>query len=199
MRKINLFLKRLADILFSGIGCLILLPLFLLVALIIKLTMPGPVFFEQVRVGKDGRLFSILKFRSMKVDKEAEASHDDSKDAERTTLFGKFLRRSKVDELPQLLNVLKGDMSMVGPRPTLKELADEYSPRQARRLTMRPGMTGWAQVHGNASISWDDRIEYDIYYVDHFSILLDLRILLKTVLVVIYGEEKFSEEKGQTE
>lgn len=195
MRKINLFIKRLADILFSGLGCLVLLPLFLLVALIIKLTMPGPVFFEQVRVGKDGKLFSILKFRSMKVDRAAEESHDDSKDAERTTPFGKFLRRSKIDELPQLLNVLKGDMTMVGPRPTLKELADEYTPRQAQRLTMRPGMTGWAQVHGNASISWDDRIEYDLYYVEHFSVLLDLKILLKTVLVVIYGEDKFAEEK----
>lgn len=196
MRNINLFIKRAADLLFSGIGCLILLPLFLVVALVIKITMPGPVFFKQERVAKDGKLFSILKFRSMKVDREAESTHDDTRDAERTTAFGKFLRRSKIDELPQLLNVLKGDMSMVGPRPTLKEQVDEYTPRQARRLTMRPGMTGWAQVHGNASISWDARIEYDLYYVDHFSVLLDLKILMKTILVVIYGEDKFAEEKN---
>ena len=197
MRKLNFFLKRVFDILGSGVGLLIFSPVFLLVTIIIKITMPGPVFFRQTRVGKNGVLFDILKFRSMKVDKAAEENHDFSKDEQRITVFGKFLRRSKIDELPQLLNVLKGDMSLVGPRPTVKEYADEYTQRQRRRLLVRPGMTGLAQVHGNAAISWDERIEYDLEYVDHFSILLDARILLKTVLVVIFGEEKFTVEKGE--
>lgn len=195
MRKVNLFLKRAFDLIGSGIGLLIFSPIFLLVPIIIKITMPGPVFFKQIRVGKDGRLFEIYKFRSMKVDKAAEESHDFSKDDQRITRFGHFLRRSKIDELPQLLNVFLGDMSLVGPRPTVKEYADAYTEEQKRRLLVRPGMTGLAQVHGNAAISWDDRIVYDIQYVDHISVLLDAGILLKTILVVIFGEEKFSEEK----
>ena len=196
MRKFNFFLKRLFDLLGSGIGLLLLSPIFLLASVMIKLTMPGPVFFHQTRVGKDGRLFAILKFRSMKVDRTAEEHFDFSKDEERITWFGKFLRRSKIDELPQLLNVFKGDMSLVGPRPTIKEYADAYTQRQRRRLQVRPGMTGLAQVHGNAAISWDERIEYDLTYIDHFSVLLDAKILLKTILVVIFGEEKFTSSKG---
>ena len=156
--------------------------------------MPGPIFFKQTRVGKNGRLFSILKLRSMKVDKKAEEAHDFSKDEERMTPFGNFLRRSKIDELPQLINVLVGEMSLVGPRPTVKEYADEYDEIQKKRLAMRPGMTGLAQVNGNASITWDERIKYDLLYVEKFSIWLDLKILTKTVFVIIFGEEKFQED-----
>ena len=195
MRKINLAVKRLADIICSGLGLLILSPLMIITALLIVITMPGPVFFKQQRAGKNERLFNILKFRSMKVDKKAESAHDTSKDADRLTAFGKIIRRLKIDELPQLINVLKGDMSLVGPRPTFKEQVDNYTPVQKRRLDMRPGMTGLAQVNGNIAISWEERIEYDLEYVEKFSILLDLKILCKTVLVVIFGEDKFAKSK----
>lgn len=196
MRKFNFFLKRLFDVLLSGLGLLVMSPIFLLVVILIKITMPGPIFFYQTRVGRNGKLFDILKFRSMKVDKEAEEHFDFSKDEERITWFGKFLRRSKLDEMPQLLNVFKGDMSLVGPRPTIKEQVDEYTERQRGRLRVRPGMTGLAQINGNTALSWDERIAYDLEYVDRFSVLLDIRILMKTVLVVIFGEEKFTSRKG---
>ena len=158
--------------------------------------MPGPLFFKQQRVGKNGSLFNILKFRSMKVDKALEASHDFTRDAERMTPFGKLLRRTKIDELPQLWNVLVGDMSLVGPRPTVKEQTDKYNDYQRQRLNMRPGMTGLAQVNGNVSLTWDERFVYDIEYVNNFSVLLDIKILCKTVLVVIMGEEKFKRVKS---
>ena len=139
--------------------------------------------------------FNILKFRSMKVDKEAEKSHDFTKDAERMTPFGNLIRRLKIDELPQLINVFKGDMSLVGPRPTIKEQTDLYNDYQRQRLKMRPGMTGLAQVNGNISLSWDERIKYDVEYVTNFSVLLDLKILFKTVGVVVFGEAKYKNPK----
>ncbi len=191
MRNINLFIKRAVDVLGSGIGLMLVSPLLVITAVLIKLLMPGPVLFKQERVGKNGTLFYILKFRTMKVDRKAEATHDSSKDAERTTPVGKLLRRTKIDELPQLINVLFGDMSLVGPRPTLKEQVEQYDSRQMHRLDMRPGMTGLAQINGNITLAWSERIEYDLQYVKKFSLLLDLHILIKTVLVVICGEEKF--------
>jgi len=191
MRAINLFVKRIIDIIISGIGLVVLSPLFFLTAICIKMFMPGPILFKQERVGKAGTSFNILKFRTMKVDKRAEASHDFSRDEERLTWFGKMLRRTKVDELPQLINVLVGDMTLVGPRPTIREQVEQYSTRQKQRLNVKPGMTGLAQINGNIALTWDERIEYDLEYIEKFSILLDLHILLKTVLVVIFGEEKF--------
>ena len=157
--------------------------------------MPGPVFFRQERVGKNGRTFDILKFRSMKVDKNAEKNHDFTKDEERKTPFGNIIRRLKIDELPQLINVFCGDMSLVGPRPTVKEQTDLYNDYQRQRLNMRPGMTGLAQVNGNISLTWDERIDYDVDYVTNFTFLLDIKILLKTVVVVIFGEDKFKKTK----
>ena len=197
LRKVNLFIKRLADILFSGVGLIIVMPFFLVAIVGIKLTMPGPIFFLQERVGKDGRLFSIYKFRTMKVNKEAEKAQDSSLDEVRLTRFGKFLRRVKIDELPQLLNVFVGDMSMVGPRPTLKAQVDEYTDYERQRLKMRPGMTGLAQVNGNASIPWKLRIEYDVKYVNTFNVFQDLVILFKTIAVVVVGEEKFAHGKQE--
>lgn len=191
MRAIHLFFKRLIDLLGSGIGLLIISPILIVSAILLEIFMPGPLFFKQQRVGYKGRVFNILKFRTMKVDKKAEAEHDFSKDAERMTPFGNLLRRTKIDELPQLINVFIGDMSLVGPRPTVKEQTDAYNDFQRQRLNMRPGMTGLAQVNGNISISWDERIKYDVDYVNNYSLLLDIKILLKTVLVVIFGEEKF--------
>ena len=196
MRQLNLAIKRTADIIFSAAGLIVLMPILLISAILLEVFMPGPLFFKQQRVGKNGRLFNILKFRSMKVDKALEASHDFTRDAERMTPFGKLLRRTKIDELPQLWNVLVGDMSLVGPRPTVKEQTDKYNDYQRQRLNMRPGMTGLAQVNGNVSLTWDERFVYDIEYVNNFSVLLDIRILCKTVLVVIMGEEKFKRVKS---
>lgn len=195
LRNINLFIKRIIDLLGSGIGILILYPVLCLVIVLIKIFMPGPIFFKQERVGKQGRLFQILKFRTMKVDNEAEKNHDFSKDKERLTVLGKILRRMKVDELPQLINVFLGDMSLVGPRPTVMEQVEKYTARQRRRLEMRPGMTGLAQVNGNIALEWEERIEYDLEYVEKFSLILDIKILLKTILIVIFGEEKFKNSK----
>ena len=196
MRRLNLAIKRTADIVFSAAGLIVLMPILLISAILLEIFMPGPLFFKQQRVGKNGRLFNILKFRSMKVDKALEASHDFTRDAERMTPFGKLLRRTKIDELPQLWNVLVGDMSLVGPRPTVKEQTDKYNDYQRQRLNMRPGMTGLAQVNGNVSLTWDERFVYDIEYVNNFSVLLDIKILCKTVLVVILGEEKFKRVKS---
>ncbi len=195
MKKHNLLIKRVIDIVGSGIGLILISPLLIVTGLLIEITMPGPVFFKQKRAGRFGECFEILKFRSMKVDKRAELAHDTTKDIDRLTSFGKLIRRLKIDELPQLINVFKGDMSLVGPRPTFKEQVDAYTERQRRRLDMRPGMTGLAQVNGNISLTWDERIEYDLEYIDKYSLLLDLKILIKTILVVLFGEATFRRPK----
>jgi lipopolysaccharide/colanic/teichoic acid biosynthesis glycosyltransferase len=194
MRKINLFFKRLVDIIGSLSGIIFLFPLFIITAIFIKITMPGPIFFIQERVGKDMKVFKIFKFRTMKVDEEAERLFDWSKDEERLTKTGIILRRLKIDELPQLLNVFRGDMSLVGPRPTVEEQAKKYTKHQMIRLRMRPGMTGLAQINGNTSLPWDSRIEYDVDYIKVFSIVLDFKILIKTIAIVIFGEEKFRKD-----
>lgn len=186
------------DVSGSLIGLIILSPVFILTIIFIKITMPGPIFFIQERVGRNKKTFNIFKFRTMKVDKEAEKNLDFSKDEERLTRTGRFLRRAKIDELPQLINVFKGDMSLVGPRPTVMEQIERYTDYQLKRLDMKPGMTGLAQVNGNISLPWGQRIEYDIEYVTKFSILLDCKILLKTMGIVVLGEEKFKREKLAT-
>ncbi|MFC4354202.1 sugar transferase [Chryseomicrobium palamuruense] len=199
MRTLNLFIKRLVDIIGSGLGLLIISPLLLIVVLLIKLTMPGPIFFKQERVGKNKRLFQILKFRTMKVDTEAEKDLDFSKDKDRLTSIGKILRRTKIDELPQLINVLVGDMSLVGPRPTVMKQVEKYTEYQLKRLNMSPGMTGLAQVNGNITLPWEQRIQYDIEYIENFSVLLDCKILFKTVAIVLFGEERFNKGKKQNQ
>ncbi|MFC3420012.1 sugar transferase [Salinicoccus hispanicus] len=184
-------LKRSADIIVSSFFLLVLSPLLLITGVIIKVTMPGPLFFRQRRVGMHQKLFDILKFRSMKVDRSAEESFDFDKDEERITSFGRLIRRLKIDELPQLLNVLKGDMSLVGPRPTIEQQVEEYDAYQRRRLDVKPGMTGLAQVNGNTYLTWEERIEYDIEYVDTHSLKQDVGIILKTILIVLFGEGNF--------
>ncbi|MEC1696772.1 sugar transferase [Schinkia azotoformans] len=191
VKKFNLFVKRLMDVLGSGFGILVTFPLFIIVIILIRVTMPGPIFFKQERIGMNKKPFKILKFRSMKVDKEAEKTLDFSKDKERLTTLGKILRRTKIDELPQLINVLFGDMSLVGPRPTVIQQVENYTEHQLKRLSMRPGMTGLAQVNGNIAIPWEQRIIYDIEYIEKFSIALDFRVLFKTVAIVLFGEENF--------
>ena len=191
MKRFSLRIKRMFDIVGSFVVLLVLSPILLLSALLIVCFMPGPILFFQERVGKDGKPFKIYKFRTMKVDKEAEENFDVSKDNERRTAVGDFLRRFKIDEVVQLVNVLKGDMSMVGPRPTFKSQTDNYNDFEKQRLNMRPGMTGLAQVNGNVSLSWEKRIIYDVQYVNNFSLLLDIKILCKTVLIVLFGEKRF--------
>ncbi len=191
MRKIQLLIKRLFDIIISAVGVILLLPVWLILIAIMEITMPGPVFFTQERVGKKFKVFKILMFRTMKVDKDAEANFKIEKDLERLTGFGKILRRTKLDETPQLINILKGDMSIVGPRPTVPQRVKEFYENQDIRLSMSPGLTGLSQVKGSVLLSWPRRVEYDCQYVKEFSIMLDIKILLKTVPVILFGEEKY--------
>ncbi|EMJ3469007.1 sugar transferase [Vibrio harveyi] len=189
MIEIQFFVKRIFDIFVSLFSILLLLPLFLLISLAVKLTSPGPIFFRQTRVGRFNSEFEILKFRTMKVDSHlvpdglAVRENDD-----RITKIGHFLRKTSLDEIPQFINVLKGDISIVGPRPGLPEQLKYFNEQQKKRTLVRPGITGLATVNGRASIPWSKRIEYDLLYIDTFSLLLDVKILLKTVYVVLAGQ-----------
>lgn len=191
MRKVNLLIKRFVDILGSFIGIIILSPLFILVAICIKVTSEGPVFFKQKRLGKDGKVFDIIKFRTMIVNAEkiGDGLTVKSEDDSRITKVGKLLRKTSLDELPQLINVLKGDMSLVGPRPPATYFPydgyENYPEWAKRRFDMRPGMTGLAQITVRNSVVWDKRIVIDNIYIDEFNILLDTKILLLTVARII--------------
>ncbi len=171
--------KRCCDIVLACIGLIVLSPLFLFLSVLIAIRLGRPVFFRQNRPGKDGVIFSMVKFRSMTDARDEDGNLLD--DAVRLTRFGRILRSSSLDELPELWNVLKGDMSLVGPRPLLERYLGRYSAHQFRRHAVRPGVTGWAQVNGRNAIAWDAKFELDLWYVDHFSLMLDVRILLKTV------------------
>lgn len=176
-------LKRFFDIIASTIGLLLLALIFVWVAFQIRRKLGSPVFFRQVRPGKDGKPFEMIKFRTMR-----DAIDNDGyplPDSERMTPFGVFLRSSSLDELPELCNVLKGDMSLVGPRPLLTEYLPLYSPEQARRHEVRPGVTGWAQVNGRNAISWEQKFKLDVWYVDNQSLWLDIKILFLTVKKVL--------------
>lgn len=192
--RIQLALKRLADIVISLLVLVLFSPIWLLTAVLIKLTSPGPVFFLQERPGKDQKLFKVYKFRSMRSGSERmikgiEVARDD----ERVTAIGRFIRRTKMDEIPQCLNVLKGEMSLIGPRPERVASLADYDEEISKRLNMRPGMTGLAQVSGNIYISLEERYRLDVYYVEHFSLWLDIRILFRTVGVVLLGEERYKD------
>jgi sugar transferase EpsL len=172
-------MKRCLDIFLSGILLLATLPLFLISALGIWITMGRPVFFAQDRPGLKGRIFKLHKLRTMH--SAPSGNETDSSASSRVTRLGGFLRRTSIDELPQLWNVLKGDMSLVGPRPLLVEYLPLYSPEQARRHEVRPGLTGWAQVNGRNAISWEQKFALDVWYVDNQSLALDLQILWLTL------------------
>ncbi len=181
-------MNRIADVALAGLGLVLTSPLLAAAAVAIKLEDGGPVLYRQRRVGKDGTDFELLKLRSMTVGAEhLGAGFAVDRGDSRITRVGRVLRRTSVDELPQLWNVLRGDMSVIGPRPTLRYQVDRYSDRQRRRLDVRPGLTGWAQVNGRATLSWDDRIELDVWYVEHRSPLVDLRILLRTPRALFGG------------
>jgi len=175
--------KRIFDIMLTLIGVLLLSPVFFLVALMVKNKLGSPLFFKQVRPGLNGNLFDMYKFRSMTNERDTDGKL--LSDEARLTKFGKFLRSTSLDELPSLWSVLKGDMSLVGPRPLLVEYLPLYSERQSRRHEVRPGVTGWAQVNGRNAISWDEKFDFDVWYVDNQSIWLDIKILLLTIKKVI--------------
>ena len=178
--------KRLFDIAVATLLLILTLPLLLLVAVLVRLFLGAPVLFSQVRPGLHGQPFTVHKFRSMndRKDEQGKLLSDDA----RLTSFGLFLRRSSLDELPQLFNVLRGDISLVGPRPLLMDYLPLYSPEQARRHLVRPGITGWAQVNGRNAISWERKFELDIWYVDHQSFWLDMKILALTAKKVLIKE-----------
>lgn len=177
------FIKRAIDILGSFLGGLLISPILIIIAILIRVKLGSPIFFTQDRVGKDGKVFKIVKFRTMleAYDKFGEPLSD----KERVTSFGNFLRSTSLDELPELINVLKGDMSLVGPRPLLVEYIDLYSKEQFRRHEVRPGMTGWAQVNGRNNLNWDEKFKMDVEYVDNVNLLLDIKILFLTIFKVL--------------
>ena len=180
------FFKRLFDIVASASGLIFLSPVFLILIYLIRKNLGEPVFFTQERPGKDGKPFKMIKFRSMRdaVDKDGNPLPD----SERLTPFGKKLRATSLDELPELWNVLKGDMSLIGPRPLLMSYLPLYNEFQFRRHEMKPGVTGWAQVNGRNALSWDEKFAHDIWYIDHYSFWLDMKILFLTVKKVFIKE-----------
>jgi lipopolysaccharide/colanic/teichoic acid biosynthesis glycosyltransferase len=180
------FIKRLTDFTAAAAGLAVLSPVLFFVTLGLMVVNNGKPFFFQTRPGKHGRLFRIVKFKTMTDAKDAEDQL--LPDAERLTAVGSFVRKTSLDEIPQLINVLKGDMSLIGPRPLLPEYLPLYSPEQARRHEVRPGITGWAQVNGRNAVSWEDKFKMDVWYVDHLSFMLDVKILMRTVQKVLKSE-----------
>ncbi len=190
-------IRRAIDIAVSSLALILGAPVLALAALAIRLESRGPVIYSQRRAGLDGRAFDVIKLRTM-VDGAEHIGAGLAIDAEdpRITRVGAFLRRTSLDELPNLLNVLRGEMSVIGPRPTLPAQVEQYTPRQRGRLRIKPGITGWAQVNGRASLPWDERIELDLYYIEHRSLSLDMRILWRTVAMVLGGSGLYKGEAG---
>jgi len=196
-------LKRIFDIFVAFSALTLLSPLLLIICLFIMKTMGSPIIFKQSRPGKDGKIFEIIKFRTMLNDLDDDGNY--LPDEERLTKFGIWLRNSSLDELPELINVIKGDMSIVGPRPLLIEYLPLYSEHQARRHEVLPGITGWAQINGRNSLTWDEKFNFDVWYVDNQNILLDIKIIFKTFSKVLarsgidddigVGQEKFKGNK----
>jgi lipopolysaccharide/colanic/teichoic acid biosynthesis glycosyltransferase len=185
------------DIVLAGLGLLLGVPLLVVSMIAIRLETPGSPIYRQRRVGKDGRPFDLYKLRTMVSGAERIGAGLAVNEGDpRITRVGAILRRFSLDELPNLLNVLHGEMAMVGPRPTIQAQVDQYTPRQRRRLEVKPGITGWAQVNGRASLPWDERIELDVWYVDHRSLLLDLRILARTTRMLATGRGLYKGETG---
>jgi len=189
---------RVLDILIAAGALALASPVLLVAAVVIRLESPGPVIYRHVRVGRHGEPFELWKLRTMVEGAERMGAglYIERGDA-RITRSGRFLRRFSLDELPNLVNVLRGDLSIVGPRPTVAAQVQRYTPHQRRRLEVKPGITGWAQVNGRVSLPWPERIELDVWYVDHRSVLLDLRILARTVRMMATGNGLYSEELRQ--
>ncbi|MDM8549942.1 sugar transferase [Desulfobacterales bacterium HSG2] len=179
-------MKRIFDLILTIPVYFLLSPLMILIAGVIRLTMENPVFFKQTRPGLHGKPFTIYKFRTMlnAYDKSGSLLPD----KERLTWFGRFLRSTSLDELPELFNILKGEMSIVGPRPLLMQYLERYTPEQARRHEVKPGLTGWAQINGRNAITWEEKFNLDVWYVDHQSLWLDMKIIIMTILKVVRRE-----------
>lgn len=191
-KKLQKFIKCLIDIILSLIVLIVFLPIWVVVAILIKLTSLGPILFLQDRPGQYKKIFKVYKFRTMRPDSEKMVKGQEvMKDDDRVTSVGKFLRRSKIDEIPQVLNVLKGEMSLVGPRPERIASLEEYDDEISKRLNMKPGMTGLAQVSGNIYLDLQDRYKFDVYYIEHYSLWLDIKIIVRTVGVVLLGEDRY--------
>ena len=189
-KSFYLFFKRVFDISCSFIAIVLLLFPMLVIGIIIKCDSKGPIFYKQERIGKHGKIFKMLKFRSMVVGAEAQGVYSNDKD-NRVTKFGKILRKTSLDELPQLINVLKGEMSFIGPRPPLTYhpwTFDKYSKEQLKMFDLRPGLTGWAQINGRKEVEWHKRIDLNIWYVEHISFGLDFRIFFLTIFKIIKNE-----------
>ena len=180
------FFKRLIDIIASFFGIIILSPIFTIITICLYFANAGKPFFFQARPGKDAKVFKIIKFKTMNDKKDANGNL--KSDEARLTKIGSFVRKTSLDEIPQLFNVLKGEMSLIGPRPLLTHYVHLYSKFQNRRHEVKPGITGWAQVNGRNAISWDKKFEYDVWYVDHISFILDCKIILKTIQKVIKSD-----------
>ena len=191
MRKFQLFIKRAVDIVASLVGIILLtvIPVLIIIPIWIKLDSKGPAIFTQDRTGKNGKTFKIYKYRTMRIPEDSlDENGEQLEPKKRITKAGRFLRKTSLDEVTQLFNVLKGDMSIVGPRPTLPYQMERYDERQLHRLDLRPGVTGWAQVNGRNELTWTEKIEYDLEYVEKYSLWFDIKILFKTVGVVFKSE-----------
>ncbi|MBV6305077.1 sugar transferase [Candidimonas humi] len=189
-------MKRIFDVIVSSIALVLLSPILMLVAGIAYFKLGKPVLFRQIRPGRNGRPFRMIKFRTMR--NAADAQGRPLPDAERLTPFGRLLRSTSMDELPELWNVFKGDMSLVGPRPLLMEYLPHYDARQARRHQVRPGITGWAQVNGRNAITWEEKFELDVWYVDHHSLWLDIKIIFMTIKKVLVRDGINAEGEATT-
>ncbi|MHA4412346.1 sugar transferase [Bacillus cereus] len=188
---IYFMLKNTADFLIALLGLVILSPILLLFVLAIKIESNGPAFFLQERVGLNGRVFNIIKLRSMYIDAEKNGAQWAKKNDARVTKIGAFIRRTRIDEIPQLINMLKGDMSLVGPRPERPIFTEQFNkeiPGFKNRIVVRPGITGWAQVNGGYDISPKEKLEFDIYYIKNLSLFMDVKIIFKTIKVIFTGE-----------
>ena len=188
-------IKRGLEFIIALIGVILASPILLIIAILVRIKLGSPIFFRQSRVGLNGEIFEMVKFRTMKDAYDAEGNL--LPDEERLTKIGKFIRKTSLDELPQLFNVLKGDMSLVGPRPLLVEYLPLYSEEQMKRHNVRPGITGYAQVNGRNNISWTKKFELDVYYVENFSLWLDIKILFQTVAKVL-GQADINQEGNAT-
>lgn len=191
------YIKRILDIISSLLAIIILSPLLAVTAVLVKTKLGSPVLFRQERPGKDEKIFTLMKFRTMT--DERDENGELLPDEVRLTKFGKFLRSTSIDELPELFNILKGDMSVIGPRPLLVEYIPRYNEHQHRRHKVRPGLSGWAQVNGRNTVSWEDKFDMDVHYVDNYSFAMDVKILFMTVLNVLKREGISSETSATME
>ncbi|MEE1246490.1 MAG: sugar transferase [Acutalibacteraceae bacterium] len=178
------YIKRSLDLITALFLVIILSPVMLIAAILIAVNRDGPILFKQERPGKDGKIFTVYKFRTMST-MLRDKNGNELSDFDRMTKIGKILRKTSIDELPQLFNIIKGEMSFIGPRPLLKEYLELYSPEQMRRHNVLPGISGWAQVNGRNTLTWDEKFAYDVYYVDHYSFKMDLKIFIKTIENVV--------------